>query len=174
MRNSEKERDRNMKTEKILNMIVKDFVKYQDGKRARQGMVGRCKYGGTDLIGYTPERSNAYFLLPTYFPFDIEKLATYEMDFNAFTKNVPLEKLKNTNSKLEKTISGKKTILRVYKTPDGKNVYFNDKLFAGFDSDVVLTGSGGKMPAYVWEGGSIGNAFPAGLVMPTYIGDEEE
>lgn len=163
-----------MKTEKILNMIVKDFIKYQEGKRARQVLVGRCQYAGTDLIGYTQERTNAYFLLPSYFPFDIEKLSANEMDFNALTKNVPLAQLVDTHSKIDKTIYRKKAILRVYKTPDGKNVYFNDKLFAGFDSDIVLTGSGVKMPAYVWEGGSIGNAFPVGLVMPTYIGDEEE
>lgn len=163
-----------MKTEKILNMIVKDFVKYQNGKRARQVMVGRCQYAGTELIGYTPEGHAAYFLLPSYFPFAVEKLTANEMNFNAFTENVPLEKLENTHSKLEKTVSGKKTILRVYKTPDGKNVYFNDKLFAGFDSDIILTGSGTKRPTYVWEGGNIGNAFPVGLVMPTYIGDAEE
>lgn len=163
-----------MKTEKVLNMIVKDFIKCQEGKRARQVMVGRCQYAGTDLIGYTPERTNAYFLLPSYFPFGVEKLTANEMDFNSLTKNVPPDQLVDTHSKMEKTIHGKKAILRVYKTPDGKNAYFNDKLFAGFDSDIVLTGSGVKMPAYVWEGGNIGNAFPVGMVTPTYIGNEEE
>ena len=163
-----------MKTEKILNMIVKDFIKYQEGKRARQVMVGWCQYAGTELIGYTQEGHNAYFLLPSYFPFDIDKLTANEMKFNTFTENVPLEKLENTHSKIDKTIYGKNAILRVYKTPDGKKVYFNDKLFAGFDSDIILTGSGTKTPAYVWEGGSIGNVFPVGMVMPVYIGDAEE
>lgn len=163
-----------MKTEKILNMIVKDFVKYQEGKRARQVMVGRCRYAGTDLIGYTQERTNAYFLLPSYFPFDIEKLAAHETDFNIFTKNVPLDQLENTHSKIDTVIHGKKATLRVYKTTDGKNVYFNDKLFAGFDSDVILTGTGTTTPAYVWEGGSIGTAYPSGLVMPIRLPREPE
>lgn len=163
-----------MKTEKILNMIVKDFIKYQEGKRARQVMVGRCQYAGTDLIGYTPEGHNAYFLLPSYFPFDVEKLTGHEMMFNTFTENVPLERLENTHNKIDTTLFGKKATLRVYKTPDGKKVYFNDKLFVGFDADSILTGSGAMAPAYIWEGGSIGNALPAGLVMPVrYEGEEE-
>ena len=161
-----------MKTEKILNMIVKDFVKYQDGKRARQVMVGRCKYGGTDLIGYTPEGHNAYFLLPSYFPFDIEKLTENEMEFNRFTKNVPLTRLENTHSKIDTTLRGKRETLRVYKTPDGKNVYFNDKLFIGFESDIILTGTGTTTPAYVWEGGGIGSEFPSGLVLPSKYNEQ--
>ena len=163
-----------MKTEKILNMIVKDFVKYQDGKRARQVMIGRCQYAGTDLIGYTPEGHNAYFLLPSYFPFDVEKLTANEMQFNTFTENVPLRQLENTHSKIDTVSYGKKITARVYKTPDGKNVYFNDKLFTGFDSDIILTGTGTTTPAYVWEGGSIGSAFPAGLVMPIRLQKEPE
>lgn len=163
-----------MKTEKILNMIVKDFIKYQEGKRARQVMVGRCQYAGTELIGYTPEGHNAYFLPPSYFPFAVEKLTANEMNFNAFTENVPLEKLENTHSKIDTVSYGKKITARVYKTTDGKNVYFNDKLFAGFDSDVILTGTGTTTPAYVWEGGSIGNTLPAGLVMPIRLQKEPE
>ena len=161
-----------MKTEKILNMIAKDFVKYQDGKRARQLMVGRCKYDGTDLIGYSPEGHNAYFLLPSYFPFAVEKLTANEMNFNAFTENVPLEKLENTHSKIDTTLQGKRATLRVYKTPDGKKVYFNDKLFTGFDSEIILTGTGTTTPAYVWEGGSIGSSLPAGLVLPTIYNEQ--
>ena len=156
-----------MKTEKILNMIVKDFVKYQDGKRDRQLMIGRCQYEGTDLIGYTPEGYNAYFLLPSYFPFDVEKLTANEMEFNTFTKNVPFTQLENTHTKIDTVSHGEKITVRVYKTTDGKNVYFNDKLFTGFDSDIILTGTGTMTPAYVWEGGSIGSTFPAGLVLPT-------
>lgn len=163
-----------MKTEKILNMIVKDFVKYQEGKRARQVMVGRCQYAGTDLIGYTPEGHNAYFLLPSYFPFDVEKLAYNEMKFNTFTENVPISQLENTHSKIDTVSYGKKITARVYKTPDGKNVYFDDKLFAGFDPDIILTGTGTTTPAYVWEGRSIGTAYPAGLVMPIRLQKEPE
>lgn len=163
-----------MKTEKILNMIVKDFVKYQDGKRTRQVMVGRCQYAGTDLIGYTPEGYNAYFMHPSYFPFDVEKLAANEMKFNTFTENVPLSQLENTHSKIDTVLHGKKATLRVYKTADGKNVYINDKLFAGFENDTILTGTSETAPVYVWEGGSIGNAFPAGLVMPTRYNEGAE
>ena len=161
-----------MKTEKILNMIVKDFIRYNEGKRSRQLMVGRCQYDGTDLIGYTSEGQNAYFLLPSYFPFDIEKLTANEMNFNKFTKNVPLTKLENTYTKIDTTLHGKRSTLRVYKTPDGKNVYFNDKLFTGFESDIILTGTGTRNPAYVWEGGSIGSTFPAGLVLPTIYNEQ--
>ena len=163
-----------MKTEKILNMITKDFIKYQEGKRARQVMVGRCQYAGTDLIGYTPEGHNAYFLLPSYFPFAVEKLTANEMNFNAFTENVPLEKLENTHSKIDTVSYGKKITARVYKTPGGKNVYINDKLFVGFENDIILTGTSETAPVYVWEGGSIGNAFPAGLVMPTRYNEGAE
>lgn len=163
-----------MKTEKILNMITRDFIKYQEGKRARQVMVGRCQYAGTDLIGYTPERHNAYFLLPSYFPFYIEKLTANEMDFNSLTKNVPFDPLVDTHSKIDTVSYGKKITARVYKTTDGKNVYFNDKLFTGFDSDIILTGTGTTTPAYVWEGGSIGTTFPAGLVMPIRLPEDPE
>ena len=163
-----------MKTEKILNMIVKDFVKYQEGKRARQVMVGRCQYAGTELIGYTPEGHNAYFLPPSHFPFAVKKLTANEMHFNTFTENAPLEKLENTHSKIDTVSDGKKITVRVYKTPDGENVYFNDKLFAGFDSDIILTGTGTTTPAYVWEGGSIGSSFPAGMVMPIRLPKEPE
>ena len=155
-----------MKTEKILNMIVKDFIKYQEGKRARQVMVGRCQYAGTELIGYSPEEHNVYFLLPSYFPFAVEKLTANEMNFNAFTENVPLEKLENTHSKIDTVSCGKKATLWVYKTADGKNVYINDKLFAGFENDIILTGTSETAPVYVWEVGSIGTAYPSGLVMP--------
>lgn len=163
-----------MKTEKILNMITKDFIKYQEGKRARQVMVGRCQYAGTELIGYTPEGHNAYFLPPSHFPFAVEKLTANEMNFNAFTENVPLEKLENTHSKIDTVSDGKKITVRVYKTPDGKNVYFNDKLFAGFDSDIALTGTGTTTPAYVWEFGNIGTAYPSGLVMPIRLPKKPE
>ena len=163
-----------MKTEKILSMIVKDFIKYQEGKRARQVMVGRCQYAGTELIGYTPEGHNAYFLLPSYFPFDVEKLTAYKMNFNAFTENVPLEKLENTHSKIDTVSCRKKATLRIYKTADGKNVYVNDKVFVGFENDILLTGTSETAPVYVWEGGSIGNSFPAGLIMPTRYNEGAE
>ena len=163
-----------MKTEKILNMIVKDFIRYQEGKRDRQVMVGRFQYAGTELIGYTPEGLNAYFLLPSYFPFDVKKLAANEMQFSTFTENIPLSHLENTHSKIDTVSNGKKITARVYKTPDGKNVYFNDKLFTGFDSDIILTGTGTTTPAYVWEGGSIGTAYPSGLVMPIRLQKEPE
>lgn len=163
-----------MKAEKVLNMITKDFIKYQEGKRARQVMVGRCQYAGTELIVYTPEGHSAYFFPLPYFPFAVEKLTANEINFNAFTENVPLEKLENAHSKIDTVLYGKKITVRVYKTPDGKNVYFNDKLFAGFDSDIILTGTGTTTPAYVWEGGNIRAAYPSGMVMPIRLPKEQE